>query len=230
MEGESREGFLVKEGYKAVWNGDLPAAIGRFRETVSDDSLSPYRWCDLGEAFLLSGDRGQAEYCIQRALELDPKGPPILLRAANLYLELGERSRGLEYLDQVAKESAYPGVLSSYRDRFGSAQDVRPVATLLSNGPITIGNQTLDAAGVIAWPVLREDTIAPGALTTLLVFERGGRVFLDNKVRFQVADWDPAQSSGAPPPFDWDTLSLLKRLTWDVGVYLPSNQQERRFP
>ncbi len=55
----------------------------------------PHRWADLGEAYLDAGQAENARYCLTRVLVLAPHSAPLLLRAANFYLQSGENNQAL---------------------------------------------------------------------------------------------------------------------------------------
>src|SRR5438552_470627 len=62
---------------------DIQNSIDSFRAAVQRDHASPFRWCDLGEAYMASGDLTKARYCFARGLQLAPNSPVIRLRVAN---------------------------------------------------------------------------------------------------------------------------------------------------
>jgi hypothetical protein len=63
------------------------AALG-LRESVEAlrrDPAAAARWCDAGEALLLSGRPDRAASAFRRAVDLAPNSPPILMQAANFF-------------------------------------------------------------------------------------------------------------------------------------------------
>ena len=70
-------------------------AIPLFRELLWRDSQNPYRWADLGEAFLEAGQKKQAQECYGEVLALAPHSAPFLLRVANFYFQIGENNLAL---------------------------------------------------------------------------------------------------------------------------------------
>jgi tetratricopeptide (TPR) repeat protein len=54
-------------------------------EALRRDPAAAARWCDAGEALLLSGGRDRAAYAFRRAVELAPNSPPVLMQAANFF-------------------------------------------------------------------------------------------------------------------------------------------------
>ena len=74
---------------------DVQKAIVLFREVLQRDPQNPYRWADLGEAFLDAGQKGEARECFGQVLALAPRSAPLLLRAANFYFQVGENHQAL---------------------------------------------------------------------------------------------------------------------------------------
>jgi len=74
---------------------DSHAAIALFRELLLRDSQNPYRWADLGEAFLEAGQKEEARACYGQVLALAPQSAPFLLRVANFYFLIGENNQAL---------------------------------------------------------------------------------------------------------------------------------------
>jgi hypothetical protein len=114
---------FVVAGYRNLWSGDPAntpsAALEDFRSALRNNPASPYRWCDLGEALLRSGDEKNARYCFRQAVALSPHGPPVLLRAANFYLSVQDKPEAFENLARVLQEDAYYDIVFNYFDRFG---------------------------------------------------------------------------------------------------------------
>ena len=79
----------------------LPIELPKPGDAVRLDVSNPYRWCDLGESLRDSGDIETARKCMLRAAELAPRVPPVLIRAANFHLVLGEPRAALPYMRQV---------------------------------------------------------------------------------------------------------------------------------
>jgi Tetratricopeptide repeat len=73
----------------------VASAILDLQEAVRRDPASAYRWCELGEALLESGQLDQAKAAMSRAVELAPKTPPVLLRDFNLLVRLQEIRQAL---------------------------------------------------------------------------------------------------------------------------------------
>ena len=74
---------------------DVHEAIALFREILQRDPQNPYRWADLGEAFLEAGRKEEARVCYGQVLALAPRSAPFLLRAANFYFQIGENNKAL---------------------------------------------------------------------------------------------------------------------------------------
>ena len=73
------------------------AALG-LRESVEAlrrDPAAAARWCDAGEALLLSGNSDRAAYAFRRAVDLAPNSPPVLMQAANFFWRTGQPAAAL---------------------------------------------------------------------------------------------------------------------------------------
>ncbi len=125
--------LVVAEGFEKLWDPDPEQArqsVALFQQALVRDPASPTRWSDLGDAFLRVGEPQQARYCFQRALELGPYSPPILLRAAHFHINLGERRLALPPLAKILSQvRAYDEVIFSLFRRFEV-----PVTEILVSG------------------------------------------------------------------------------------------------
>jgi O-antigen ligase len=72
-----------------------PVPIARLLDAVRNDSASPHRWADLAEANFNAGRVPEARTSLANALALGPNIPPILLRAATLLYDFGEKDRAV---------------------------------------------------------------------------------------------------------------------------------------
>src|SRR5579872_1598856 len=79
----------------------LTTALNLSRVALLRDSASAYRWRDLGRAFLASGQRDQAILCYLRAIDLAPKSPIILMRAAKFFVSIDQPQQALRYTRQI---------------------------------------------------------------------------------------------------------------------------------
>ena len=59
------------------------------------DPQDPYRWADLGDAFLEAGRRDDARYCFSQVLILAPHSASFLLRVADFHFQVGENQEAL---------------------------------------------------------------------------------------------------------------------------------------
>jgi tetratricopeptide (TPR) repeat protein len=80
---------------------DREFTLANLQEALRRNVVSPYRWSDLGQAFLSLGRREEAGYCFARALELGPQSPPILWRAALFYSRVKDPNRSTEYMGKM---------------------------------------------------------------------------------------------------------------------------------
>jgi tetratricopeptide (TPR) repeat protein len=74
---------------------DAEKAATVSRSVLQRDPQNAYRWAELGEAYLDAGQRENARYCYRQVLALAPNSPPLLLRAANFHLVIGENQEAL---------------------------------------------------------------------------------------------------------------------------------------
>ena len=74
---------------------DIQQAITLFRKVLERDPQDPYRWLDLGDAFLEDGQKEDARYCFGQVLVLAPHSASLLLRVAELYFQIGENQEAL---------------------------------------------------------------------------------------------------------------------------------------
>ena len=115
----------VERAFQALRNGaagEPATAIGDLKTALERDPSSPYRWCDLGEAYLASGDLPQARTCYARGLELAKDNPVIQLRMANFQLRDGQPRRALTSMSKLLAElSFYDDAIFSYYDRLDRA-------------------------------------------------------------------------------------------------------------
>ncbi|MFN7922007.1 MAG: hypothetical protein U0Q16_18030 [Bryobacteraceae bacterium] len=84
---------LADEGYRRLWQGQVKGpggAIESFQQALAADAGSPYRWADLGAAFLEGGEKQNAQYCFEQARLRSPRSPQILIRSANFALAIGD--------------------------------------------------------------------------------------------------------------------------------------------
>jgi tetratricopeptide (TPR) repeat protein len=111
--------WRAREQLSAVDEDDLRSALGTFRTVLQRDPHNPYRWADLGEAFLEVGQKDDARYCFQQVLDLAPGSAPLLLRAANYYLQIGQRREALLITASIlALTPEYDSLIFSEYTRF----------------------------------------------------------------------------------------------------------------
>ena len=85
----------ARQQLTGVGEADVQKAIALFREILQRDPQNPYRWADLGEAFLEAGQKEEARECYGQVLALAPRSAPFLLRVANFYFQIGENNKAL---------------------------------------------------------------------------------------------------------------------------------------
>ena len=82
---------------------DVHNAIVIFRRVLEREPQDPYRWADLGEAFLEAGEKEDARYCYGQVLALAPQFPPLLLRVANFHFQIGEEKKALPITGRILR-------------------------------------------------------------------------------------------------------------------------------
>jgi hypothetical protein len=182
-------GQLADEGYGKLWSSNLQqdplGAIRIYREALIADIASPYRWCDLGEAFVEAGLDLKARYCFARAVGRGPLSPVILMRAANSYFRLAEVKRALECTARVlATVPLYDDVIFATYSRMGISIDQvlaqgmpaakpRPARSFFRR--ILVAGSLYDAQKVWTWANqqrLTDDTLADEYASALVKAHR----------------------------------------------------------
>jgi len=74
---------------------NIHRAITIFRVVLQRDPQDPYRWADLGDAFLEAGQKDDARYCFGQVLAIAPHSAPFLLRVADFHFQIGENQEAL---------------------------------------------------------------------------------------------------------------------------------------
>jgi tetratricopeptide (TPR) repeat protein len=97
--------FLLCNNAPLVWRGrdqlaqgkpeNIQQAVTTFRAVLERDPQDPYRWVDLGEAFLKAGKKENARYCFGQVLVLAPHTAHFLLRVADFHFQIGENQLAL---------------------------------------------------------------------------------------------------------------------------------------
>ena len=112
--------------------GDARGELNDFKQAVQLSPASAYRWADLGDAEFNVHDYAQAEYAFSQALKAGPRSPVILMRAANLYFEIGDTNLVVR---QLAKLLSDPGLNEYYETAFLTYSRLGlPVEQILEQG------------------------------------------------------------------------------------------------
>ena len=147
---------MAVEAYLALWRGGPADSL--YLDAVLRDPASPYRWSDLADSLLTSGDKARAAFCSRRSIMLGPNVPAILLRAMNFAILSGMKPDALaaagrlldlvpdRYADIVFLQltragcdandvvtqilTSHPGLARRYLSRTMSAVDVSGVANV----------------------------------------------------------------------------------------------------
>jgi hypothetical protein len=85
--------WQAQQRLSGVREEDVQQAITTFKEVLQREPQNPYRWVDLGEAFLDAGQKEEARDCYGEVLALAPRSAPFLLRVANFYFQIGENQK-----------------------------------------------------------------------------------------------------------------------------------------
>jgi tetratricopeptide (TPR) repeat protein len=97
----------------------IAEAIRLYQQALTADPLSPYRWCDLAEAWIEASQTGEARSCMRRAQELGPNIPQVWVRAANSYFRLDDPAEALRAAAAVLRMTpAYDAILFRYFGQF----------------------------------------------------------------------------------------------------------------
>ena len=80
---------------------NVQQAVTTFRTVLQQDSQDPYRWADLGDAFLEAGRKEDARYCFRQVSELAPRTAVLLLRVADFHFQIGENQEALSITARI---------------------------------------------------------------------------------------------------------------------------------
>ncbi|MGD0500605.1 MAG: tetratricopeptide repeat protein [Bryobacteraceae bacterium] len=115
---DDRSPDVIAHGLAEQPRSDTARIVSLYAEALRRDSASPYRWADLGDAFVANHQLPEARLCFQRALDLNRRLPQIWLRDANFHFMLGENDAAMASASRVLKTVPdYDGVLFNYFDQ-----------------------------------------------------------------------------------------------------------------
>jgi len=105
---------------------NIQQAVTLFRKLLQRDPQDPYRWVDLGDAFLAAGQKEDARYCFRQVLVLAPHSAPLLLHVAVLLFQIGENQEAFPITARIlALTPDYdPVIFSQYIRSVDRAEDV----------------------------------------------------------------------------------------------------------
>jgi len=120
---------LVRRGREQLTGGkeeNVQQAIRTFRTVLQRDPQDPYRWVDLGEAFLEAGQKEDARYCFGQVLVLAPSTAVFLLRVADFHFQIGENQEALPITARIlALIADYDSIIfSEYIRRVDHSEDI----------------------------------------------------------------------------------------------------------
>lgn len=78
--------MLGRYYHRNLGRPDLPNAIEAYRDSIRLNPLQPFAWSDLSRAYLTTGQAGEAEYALERAVKLSPNDPDLLWEAGTFWL------------------------------------------------------------------------------------------------------------------------------------------------
>ena len=116
--------WRARQQLMGVRQEDVQNALSLFRSALQQAPHDPYRWADLGEAFLEAGQKEDARYCFRQVLALAPRSANFLLRAANFYLQIGDDREALPIAAKIlALTPEYDSVIFSEYTRLVSHRE-----------------------------------------------------------------------------------------------------------
>src|SRR5260370_5469324 len=148
-----------------------PKTVAGFAEILRRDPASAFRWCDLAEALVESGQIQPGRYGIGRAVTLAPHSALILLRAVNFFFRIGDVSGAIGFSRQILHQIPdYDAIIFSSYDRFelpvnlvihdGLPAERRPARSYLLH--LFASERVADAEQV--WPWVAAHGFADGQL------------------------------------------------------------------
>jgi hypothetical protein len=151
---------------------DAQAAIRLYASALQGDQANPYRWSDLGSAFVAAQKLPEARSCYSRALELAGAIPQIWLMDANFHIQTDEPEQALHSAGRVLRTVPdYDSVLFGYFDRLGIVTDsvLAEIGTdrraTYSYAQYLIGSRKMDQAAQI-WRDAESKGFADDGLTS----------------------------------------------------------------
>jgi tetratricopeptide (TPR) repeat protein len=183
-------------------HGDDPSLvpISQLQEFQRRDPAGPNHWCDLGVFMKRVGREADARECFSRALNLAPRMPLILYRAAVFHFSMGENEKALDLMSRaLASDPGYdPTVFGEYADRKVSVKEILQygLPPIPSSWQSFLrfemqGKKIADAATVWSWMTPR-----PGYIDRKLA-EEYMNFLLTNK-QFEAADRAWASYASVP--------------------------------
>jgi len=91
----------ARQQMASVEGGAAQKAVATLKLVLERDPQNPYRWAELGEAFLEAGQDENARYCFDQAPALAPDSADLLLRSANFHLQIGETTKALHITARI---------------------------------------------------------------------------------------------------------------------------------
>jgi Tetratricopeptide repeat len=140
--------------------------VAKLERDLRQEPASPYRWCDLGQAFLGEGQKENARYCFEQAKRLAPNLPGIWMRASDFHFRMGDIDQALQSTAKVLTIAPdFDEPIFEYYDRYVPAvSDVLPHLDVNRRAGqayfrhILKAERTADASS--AWKWLRQRSFA----------------------------------------------------------------------
>ena len=174
--------LAASRGFQSFRTGEpLEASLSNFKTAVRSDPASPFRWCDLADAYVASGDLAKARYCFSRAKSLGPNSPIVQLRFASFCLHAGDPQTAITLLSNVLKEAPrYDDIVFSYYQRIGlSVPEILERGMPVDSRPANQFFQRVLAAGTPAQAL----TVWRWICSHSLAGEREARAYVDGLVK-----------------------------------------------
>jgi hypothetical protein len=168
-------------------------SIASFAKALDAEPASPYSWADLGEAYDEAGATATADRLFERARELGPSNPPVLLRAGFHWLKGDQRMRALRCTSRVLEISdQYDDSVFALYQRFDL-----PRAEVLAAG---LGESSRTWRAYLKWLIARDQLAAAKEVWSIL----GTKAARDNETTTSYLDYLVGKKQYVQVPLIWE--------------------------